>query len=80
MQFLLDELQFNTFMLYYGDLLGHEQKAEIIRRQIEIIEHLNQLQRQGVEVFGDDDDDSTITEEDSMELEDPEPSNENDEI
>lgn len=80
MQFLLDELQFNTFMLYYGDLLGHEQKAEIIRRQIEIIEHLNQLQQQGVEVFGDDDDDdSTIIEEDSMELEDPGPTiNEND--
>lgn len=55
MQHLFDELQFNSFMLYYGDLLGDEQKAEIIRRQIEIIEHLNQLQQQGVEIEGDDD-------------------------
>ena len=65
MQHLFDELQFNSFMLYYGDLLGDEQKAEIIRRQIEIIEHLNQLQQQGVEIEGDDDD-STITEEDDI--------------
>lgn len=75
MQHLLNELQFNSYMLYYGDLLGDEQKAEIIRRQIEIIEHLNQLQQQGVEVFGDDDDDSTITEEDiEPDQEDPESS------
>lgn len=66
MQFLLDELQFNSFMLYYGDLLGHEQKAEIIRRQIEIIEHLNQMQEQGIEVFGDDEEEEEdIIDEDS---------------
>jgi hypothetical protein len=66
MEHLLNELQFNTYMLYYGDLLGQEQMAEIIRRQIEIIEHLNQLQQQGVEIEGDDDDDSTITEEEDI--------------
>jgi len=54
MQFLLNELQFNSYMLYYGDLLSDEQKAEIIRRQIEIIQHISQLQQQGVEVFEED--------------------------
>jgi hypothetical protein len=73
MEHLLNELQFNTYMLYYGDLLGQEQMAEIIRRQIEIIDHLNQLHQQGVEIEGDDDDDSTITtEEDIVNPDEPE--------